>query len=337
MNLDDRQVELVWNKGIASFCDRRIPDEFPDSTNYVTVETFAGGICSSGLPDNLIADPQQHYGIREGELVWVRLSWLKSFISQVLPHVQSRFVLVTGDSDSCVPSELMDEARTILNHPKIIHWYTQNHDGLFAADRISPIPIGVDFHSNAGQVAWGERPTSPARQEHALKELGDRLPSLADRLPKVYLDFAFQRGLGLRSYRRRHPLKGTNFHETRRKVTNKLRGSHLVVHQKKALPRSEMWRRRGEYAFVLSPHGTGIDCHRTWEALALGHIVLVTMSSITGLFDTLPVIVLKDWSEINAENLEKWFVLHRDGKGSHAAMTSTFWEREMRLKVLQHL
>jgi hypothetical protein len=34
---------LVWNKGIAARCDRRIPDEFPDGRTYVHVPTLAGG------------------------------------------------------------------------------------------------------------------------------------------------------------------------------------------------------------------------------------------------------------------------------------------------------
>ena len=71
-------VELVWNKGIAQRCDRRFPDEFADG-RYLPVPNFAGALTSSKLPSDLIANAESHRNIRDGELVWVRLSWLKRF------------------------------------------------------------------------------------------------------------------------------------------------------------------------------------------------------------------------------------------------------------------
>ena len=35
------------------------------------------------------------------------------------------------------------------------------------------------------------------------------------------------------------------------------------------------WRLFAQHAVVASPMGMGLDCHRTWEALALGCIVLL--------------------------------------------------------------
>jgi tRNA U38,U39,U40 pseudouridine synthase TruA len=46
---------------------------------------------------------------------------------------------------------------------------------------------------------------------------------------------------------------------------------HIVI-ETEELHRSELWRRHGGFAFVISPPGHGLDCHRTWEALALGCI-----------------------------------------------------------------
>ena len=141
------RVERVWNKGISARCDRRIPDDFPDGLNYSSVPRFAGALASSRLPDNLISNPDLFRDIRDGELVWVRVSWLRSFVQQVLPLIRNRFILVTGDSDSCVPSEMMPEAREILASSNLLHWYAQNYDGTFAPERISCLPIGIDFHT----------------------------------------------------------------------------------------------------------------------------------------------------------------------------------------------
>lgn len=56
------------------------------------------------------------------------------------------------------------------------------------------------------------------------------------------------------------------------------------------------------YIFILSPQGAGLDCHRTWEAMICGLIPIVKTSSIDELFEDLPVLIVKDWSDIN----ESW-------------------------------
>jgi hypothetical protein len=322
-------VEFVWNKGIAALCDRRLPDEFPDGAAYVPSPTLAGALSSAKLPNDLISDAASYRSVREGELIWVRLSWLKSFANQVLPFIESKFVLVTGDSDSCVPSELGAEAEVILRSKKILHWFTQNYDAS-VPEKVSPFPIGIDFHMLAQGAAWGENISTPAQQERTLKLVRSELPSLGERLPKVYLDFAWQNSWGLRSYRRFHPLRGTAFRESRRRVAGRLRGSEAVFAQEGPLARTEMWRRRGAYAFVASPHGVGLDCHRTWEALALGHIVLVPSSSLDSMYDGLPVVALRSWDEITVDNCQKWLAQFSQAKSFGEKLTNRYWVDKMR-------
>jgi hypothetical protein len=215
-----------------------------------------------------------------------------------------------------------------------VHWFTQNYDGTAGASKISPLPIGIDFHMLAQNPAWGENISTPRQQEQILRLVRDALPKLPDRLPKVYLDFAWQKGWGLRSFRRFHPLHGTSFRESRRKVAKIMRGNQSVVAQPGPLSRTAMWQARGAYAFVLSPHGVGLDCHRTWEALALGHIVLVPSSSLDDMFEGLPVIPLKSWADLTPENLCKW---HSHFSTLHVAgekLTSRYWIDKMRAEFL---
>jgi hypothetical protein len=323
-------VELVWNKGIAALCDLRIPDEFPDGRNYSSAPALAGAMASSKLPNDLISDPQSYAKIREGALVWVRISWLRSFVRQVLPLLTARFVLVTGDSDSCVPSELGAEAQILLQSPKIAHWYTQDYDATVVSEKISPLPIGIDFHLLSEKPVWGENITSPEQQERTLKSVADQLRSCEERIQQVYVDFAWQKSFGFRHYRRFHPLVGTRFRENRRATTRKVRGLPGVFLQQGPLPRTELWRERGKYAFVLSPHGMGLDCHRTWEALALGHIVLVPTSSLDPLYTGLPVVPFRSWDEIAPANLEKWLLKFRKNSWTHEKLKTSYWIARMR-------
>jgi len=60
-------------------------------------------------------------------------------LSMKLDCFQNDFILVTHNSDECiVPSETVFR---ILNHPKIIKWYSQNV--CFEHDKLQMIPIGI--------------------------------------------------------------------------------------------------------------------------------------------------------------------------------------------------
>ena len=323
--MTEAPVELVWNKGIARLCDRRIPDEFPDGLTYTPVPTLAGARMSPDLPADAIADPARYADIRAGEIVWVRLSWLPAFVRQVLPLIRAPFVLATGDSDSSVPSELPDLARPILASPYVIRWFAQNHDGA-APERMAPIPIGIDFHSMAERPIWDEAVASPSRQEATLTAIAARLQPLERRDPHVYIDFGWDA-----SNRRDPSPVGARLVESRRAIVTRLRGRRdAVVCQTTQLPRSEMWRRRGQYAAVLSPHGGGLDCHRTWEALALGHLVLVPSSGLDPLFESLPVVPLRSWTEVTGAHLARWLSTHAGDTHARERLTSRYWLARMR-------
>jgi hypothetical protein len=69
-------------------------------------------------------------------------------------------------------------------------------------------------------------------------------------------------------------------------------------------------RKSGAYIaaiLVLSARGNGLDCHRTWELLLLGSIVITRTSPLDPLFEDLPVAIVKDWTAARDKaNLEAW-------------------------------
>ena len=68
------------------------------------------------------------------------------------------------------------------------------------------------------------------------------------------------------------------------------------------IERYQSWMKQIGYAFVASPHGNGLDCHRTWEALCLGCIPIVKTSPLDDLYEGLPVLIVGEWRDI-CENL----------------------------------
>eukprot|EP01006_Ploeotia_vitrea_P039521 TRINITY_DN66355_c9_g1_i1.p1 TRINITY_DN66355_c9_g1~~TRINITY_DN66355_c9_g1_i1.p1 ORF type:complete len:423 (-),score=2.98 TRINITY_DN66355_c9_g1_i1:75-1343(-) len=56
--------------------------------------------------------------------------------------------------------------------------------------------------------------------------------------------------------------------------------------------------------FALSPQGKGIDCHRTWEALAMGAIPVVAKEPIADLYVGLPIVVVENWVDLTEDLLK---------------------------------
>jgi hypothetical protein len=69
------------------------------------------------------------------------------------------------------------------------------------------------------------------------------------------------------------------------------------------VPWPEYFERLASAYFCISPNGNGIDCYRTWQALYLGTIPIVTRSVLTEQHSELPLIVLDDWSDYRSLEL----------------------------------
>ena len=273
-------------------------------------------------------DPRSYENLREGDLVWVRSIALPQFAAEVLPRIGVPVALVTGDEDWALPSDF-DRAREILANDHVVCWFTQNFDGNDAGGKIHPLPIGIDFHTISNGRRWGHPMASPAEQELELEELRSRMPKSSERLPQAHADFHFNkhdRAIG---------------GETRQSIEDRLRANPCVEFQRDKIPRLDLWREKTRYAFTVSPHGNGLDCHRTWESLALGNIAIVKKSSIDALYEGLPVVIVEEWDQITAANLRRWHEQHHaafDTPGVQSRLTNQYWIDRIRrvLGTLAH-
>ena len=84
-----------------------------------------------------------------------------------------------------------------------------------------------------------------------------------------------------------------------------------------------------KYKFVLSPAGAGIDCHRTWEAIHTGCIPIVLSSNLNELYNDLPILVVKNWDEINESFLEEQYknIMEnkKNNKYNYDKLTLEYW------------
>ena len=260
--MEESNCEFVCSRGILKSCD------VYSSTPVSSISYMRGYNFSNFQP---------------GMSIYVASTALRDFVGWI-NLIPGKFVLVTGDCDICVPNDVFpkeSEFIEFIENSKLIHWYSQNCVGKHR--KLTLIPIGLDYHTmSVGDHSWGPK-MSPVKQEEMLKQIAKNAEPFWNRLNGCYANFQF--------------LMTTRFSYDRGDAINKV-PRELVFYEPTKTTRETCWNNQAKYAFVLSPHGNGLDCHRTWEALCLGCIPVVKTSPLDPLYDGLPVLIVNDWSDV---------------------------------------
>ena len=248
--------------------------------------------------------------IPRGAVVHVKTDHLAAFEAAMLPRLRAPIVLVTGDSDAAP----VLAHRGLLAHPMIDHWFAQNCDLATDHPRLSPIPIGLDnpvytkfekrlgflVDAIAGRASFDPRfstnDTGNQRRFNAAAE--EARAAIGAKPLSVLCTFHMNHRIG----------PDISQIPDRVSAAAALRSSpvcHFIPHR---IPQQECWRLHAGFAFEASPQGNGIDCFRTWEALALGTVPIVRSGPLDRLYREhgLPVAIVKEWAEVTAERLQAW-------------------------------
>jgi hypothetical protein len=280
-------------------------------------------ICSRGImkscdiyPQQPISSIRQVYqfnwqSLQSGKTVYINTSAIPHFADTCLHQipVDVRFVLVSGDADETAPNDLFksdDEFLKFIEDARIIHWFSQN--GVRSHPKFTRMPIGLDYHTLAsGRPHWWGPVSTPIQQEELLEAIAK---TAKVRKPLIYCNFHFNLTTP-HSYDRRDALK---------KIPPKL--LHMEAQPQ---PRMNSWTTQATCAFVASPYGGGFDCHRTWEALALGCIPIVKSCGLDPLYEKLPVLIVKRWSDINGRLLEDTKKKFKDSFNNIEKLRLEYW------------
>lgn len=267
-------------------------------------------------------DPEWYSNIHPHAILHVCPQALPSFVSKVLPFIQVPFKLLTNNSDATIPDDYQVESDILLNNPLLTSWFAQNCVGIHP--KFVRIPIGMDYHSmrphpserkrmvwesNRNHI-WGTR-KHPTEQEWELMSLKASSKPYFNRELKAYANFQFT--------------MWTRYGQIDRKDAIEKIPKDLVFYEPIKATRDICWKHMLQCAFVVSPHGNGLDCHRTWEALALGSIPIVKTSGIDSLFDDLPVWIVQDWSEVTTENMKKKLFEFSNRNFNYDKLTLAYW------------
>lgn len=292
---------FVSSRGILQSCD-------------VKPETPKSGCADTSYLHNLDTtwaslqnDYAKHKRSKPPASIYVCTDALGHFCADILPNIRWKFNLVSGDSDTGVSPEIQGDAFfSILNSPYLNSWFTQNKKVSF--DRLLSLPIGLDFHTLWDDpLAFGGGPLLPSSQEFELGSIVNSAPIFSRRTVKMYCNWHFQMNRG-----------------DRLECINTI-DKNLCFFEDTFCNRSQTWKNQSNYAFVVSPEGGGMDCHRTWEALALGCIPVVKRSAFSDLFQNLPVLIVDDWSDINPQMLGNALALYASTPFNKQELTMLYW------------
>lgn len=246
--------------------------------------------------------------LKNGSIIYVCSSALQDFIN-IFNNITYKIILVTGDCDETVYTDIFDTYALFLNfinNDKLIHWFSQNC--IVKHKKITQIPIGLDYHTMAAKdTSWGPM-IAPLEQESIIINI-PKLP-FQDRIIKCYSNFHF--------------LTTTKYGYDRVDAINQI-PKNLVYYEPTNIVREKTWINQSKYAFVISPHGNGYDCHRTWEALVLGNIPIVKTSGLDSLFTDLPILIVNEWNDINQELLNNTILKFKNSNFNYNKLLLSYW------------
>ena len=265
-------------------------------------------------------DPTVYSKIQRGSTVYVCNSAFRTFRDHVLPTISAPFVLVSGDSDIAMPYGAFteEEFQAFVSDPRISHWFCQNL--MISHPKMTPMPIGLDYHtiSRVGEVhPWGAGKL-PLDQEADLIKAMQEAPPLQERHIYCYSNF-------------HHAVFSIGSRGDRKEVVEKV-PKDIMFYDPVFTSRDIAWNHQSFFTYVLSPRGGGYDCHRTWEALCLGCIPIVKSSGLDPLFQGLPVLIVKDWSELSRPVIQDALVQFALHDFSKEKLLLSYWTDLFRQK-----
>ena len=284
--------------------------------------------------DSPISNFSEINNMHTGSTLLIQMEQLQDFYSNVLPNITSPFNLFIGHSDLDFPTGLDSkqsnsyclkpaDIQELLNHPKIIHIFAQNNTFGTSHPKVTSLPIGINYHSDQSKL--------PKTQESELFDIIASAPPITSRKKGILIDFHFNDSIEWRI--RRLGLKDTL---NRNEIANILVSNGVGEKLSTFIPRTALWKKKTEYAFSASPPGHGLDCHRTWEDLILGCIVIVQTSPLDCLYEGLPVVIIEDWCEVTPDFLDYWFNFYSETLSSpqyYDQLTQQYWIDKIKEKL----
>lgn len=209
---------------------------------------------------------------------------INEFINEILPHINMPFVFVAIESD------VIKFDPRLLNHPLLHRMYSWNVDVIHP--KLTGIPIGLNYN----------------RQYVSFEEFTKKKPikPFEEKKQMILVNFSPDTNPGrasLYNHGKEHWKSYATFIPSIPFIKTYKTKSYIEGQLNVQVSNPLFYSIANDYRFILSPPGAGLDCHRHWEALALGAIPIMLSSKLDPLFQDLPVCIVDKWEDINEEFL----------------------------------
>lgn len=188
--------------------------------------------------------------------------------SKILHLFKNPYILMTHNSDTNI-YETNETVITILNHPNIIYWYSQNIG--YVHPKLFMLPIGF------ANSMW----------EHGnLIKLYPIIINLPNKIHSIFMNFKIE----------------TNY---QKRMDCFLCFQNKIPFLPVVSPEENL-KRLSYYKYCICPEGNGLDTHRLWECFYLKVIPIVLKNVHTTIILEkygLPMILLDSWNDLNIENM----------------------------------
>ena len=232
--------------------------------------------------------------VKENDIVFVKTDYLKNnyFQSQILPHIQNKFILVSGNSDFDV-----DNYDEIINNKNVLKWFCTNPP--IDNEKVIGIPIGFQEKERVG----GNQKV--LKRCMNLKHTGNN---------KVLLPYHTEST----SPHRKHTIEF-------------LKNLPFVDFQSEKLPFEEYLNLLTKYKYCICLEGNGDDTHRNYECLLVGTVPIIKNTNIDLIYRdwNLPSIFIDDWRALGYPEQSSEFDFSSVG---HFLKTSSHFSRIINIK-----
>jgi len=258
-------------------------------------------------------DKKYFENLKDFDKIFLTTDMFKKFIKEV--NIYKKIIIILSCSDHGFPNEFskidkINYIDFIENNKNILKVFCGNYDLDYDHYKIKCIPIGIDYHTLT------KKNINPFEQEKKMFTIYKNSNIFEKRLDKCYSFFHFIEKHLEEIYKRHN--------SDRYKAKDALDKVNFNVFQVKKISREETWKNMVKYKWIISPHGNGLDCHRTYEAIALGCIPVVKSSTLDIMYKDMPIIILNDWNEISLELLKS--KTEEALKKSKETITLDYWK-----------
>lgn len=214
--------------------------------------------------------------------------------------LKNKFIIIMGNSDLTIDNKTYGISK-LINNKMLIKIYSQNIN--IDHEKVIQLPIGVDFHSSFYYNFITKNKIFPFTSQ---KKLIETIKLKTDKKFLIYCDFHFAMN-------------------SKRETCKKKLIKPLCFFPPKRVNQKIAWEKIRKHQFIACPEGNGVDTHRIWESLLLGTIPIIKDNFLAPLYSKLPVIIVKDWSQINKNYLKKQLKIIKSKKYDFSILFMRYW------------